>query len=57
MAYTSYALFGVAAAGIATDTVLLIMRKMSGSSAPVEDSPYSFMVLPGGAGLTARGRF
>jgi hypothetical protein len=57
MAYTSYALFGVAAAGIATDTVLLIVRKMRGSAEPVEDSPYSFMLLPGGAGLTARGRF
>jgi hypothetical protein len=58
MAYTSYALFGVAAAGIATDAVLLILRKVgSPSNFEMEDSPYSLMVLPGGAGLSARGRF
>jgi hypothetical protein len=58
MAYTSYVLFGVAAAGIATDAVLLIMRhKGDSSSSEINDPYYGLMLFPGGAGLSAQGRF
>jgi len=60
MAYTSYALFGVAAAGIALDTVLIILKRTGGddsSSGGDDSSNVGFMLVPGGGGLTARGRF
>jgi hypothetical protein len=57
MAYTSYALFGVAAAGIATDALLIILKHRSSDSSSSDDSSVGFMVLPGGGGLSARGRF
>jgi hypothetical protein len=54
LAYASYALFGVAVAGIAVDTALFILRRSDKS----DDSSVGFMLLPGGGGaLTARGRF
>jgi hypothetical protein len=57
MAYTSYALFGVAAAGIATDAVLLIVRRGGGEESYQEEASVGFLPLPGGGGLLARGRF
>jgi hypothetical protein len=63
LAYTSYVLFGVAAAGAVADALLLILRTggSSGSSSggTYEDapSPVSFVPLPGGGGVLARGRF
>jgi tetratricopeptide (TPR) repeat protein len=57
MAYTSYALFGVAAAGIATDAVLLILRRSSADEYYEEEASYGFLPLPGGGGVIARGRF
>jgi hypothetical protein len=56
MAYASYALFGVAAAGAALDAVLLIVRR-GDSSSNNDSSSVGFMLLPGGGGLAARGRF
>jgi tetratricopeptide (TPR) repeat protein len=58
MAYTSYALFGVAAAAAAADAVLIILqhKPFSGSSSD-EEAYLGPLVLPGGAGLSARGRF
>ncbi|MBN2573338.1 MAG: hypothetical protein JXP73_02120 [Deltaproteobacteria bacterium] len=58
MAYTSYALFSVAAAGAALDTVLIILNRRGGESAGGEEE-YSFgpLLFPNGGGLTARGRF
>jgi hypothetical protein len=65
LAYTSYAMFGVAAAAAVTDALVLILRNSGSSSSSYGDeaSDYSdepsfgFVVLPGGGGLTARGRF
>ncbi len=62
LAYTSYALFGVAAVGVAVDATLLILRHGSGGASSSDeegddDSSVGFLVLPGGGGLTARGRF
>lgn len=60
MAYTSYALFGVAGAGIVLDAVLIILHHRGGddSSSGGDNSNVGFMLLPGGGGgLTARGRF
>jgi hypothetical protein len=58
MAYTSYALFGVAAAGVVTDAVLLILHRRRGeASYEDDDASMGFLLLPGGGGLTARGRF
>jgi hypothetical protein len=60
MAWTSYALFGVAGAGLALDVVLIILHHRGGddSSSGGGDSNVGFMLLPGGGGgLTARGRF
>jgi hypothetical protein len=58
LAYTSYAFFGVAAVGLAVETVLIILHRVGGESSSGEDSSVGFMVLPGGGGgLTARGRF
>ena len=58
LAYTSYAMFGVAAVGLAVDAVLIILHRGGGESSSGDDSSVSFMVLPGGGGgLTARGRF
>jgi hypothetical protein len=60
MAWTSYALFGVAGAGIALDAVLIILHHRGGddSASGGGDSNVGFMLLPGGGGgLTARGRF
>jgi hypothetical protein len=56
MAYTSYALFGVAGAGIALDAVLIILHRTGGESSD-DDSSVGFMLLPNGGGLSARGRF
>ena len=58
MAYTSYALFSVAAAAAAVDATLLILKYQASDDSPWEDeASYGFMLLPGGGGLTARGRF
>jgi hypothetical protein len=58
LAYTSYALFSVAAAGAAVDAVLLILHRRGGESSSGDDSSVGFMMLPGGGGgLTARGKF
>ena len=60
MAYTSYALFGVAGAGIVLDAVLIILHHRGGddSYSSGDNSNVGFMLLPGGGGgLTARGRF
>jgi outer membrane biosynthesis protein TonB len=55
LAYTSYALFGVAALGAAVDATLLLVRGISSSSS--DDSSVGLMLLPGGGGLSARGKF
>jgi hypothetical protein len=62
MAYTSYAMFSIAAAAVAADTVLILMRRGSegGSSSDTyedEEASLDVMLLPGGAGIAARGRF
>ncbi len=58
LAYTSYAMFGIAAAGIVTDALLLILRhREGGSSSSSDEASVGFAPLPGGAALTARGRF
>ncbi len=62
LAYTSYVMFGVAAAGAVTDALLLILRGSSSSgssSGPTDDTPPPVGLLPlqGGGGLVARGRF
>jgi hypothetical protein len=61
LAYTSYTLFGVAAAGIALDSVLIILHRVGRGGSASDDyddsSDYGFMLVPGGGGLTARGRF
>ena len=58
LAYTSYALFSVAAAGAAVDAVLIFLHRGGGESSSADDSSVGFMLLPGGGGsLTARGRF
>lgn len=57
MAYTSYALFGVAAVGAALDTVLIILNRRGGESTVEEGYTYGLLLLPNGGGLTARGRF
>jgi len=57
MAYTSYALLSVAGIAVAADAVLLIVRGVRSSSSSEEDSSVGLMLLPGGAGLSARGRF
>ena len=56
LAYTSYAMFGVAAVGVAVDA-FLILRGGGVSSTSSDDSSVGFLWLPGGGGLTARGRF
>jgi hypothetical protein len=55
LAYASYGLMGAAVIGVAVDTVLIILHRSDGESA--DDSTVGFMVLPGGGGLSARGRF
>jgi hypothetical protein len=60
LAYWSYAMFGIAAAGAATDAVLLLIRNNGGGSASSggnDEASLGFAPLPGGAALTARGRF
>jgi hypothetical protein len=57
LAYTSYVLFGVAAAGAVVDATLLILRRSGGDSSSSDDSSVGFLWVPGGGGLTARGRF
>jgi hypothetical protein len=59
LAYTSYAMFGIAAAGIVTDALLLILRHKEGgsSSSSGDEASVGFAPLPGGAALMARGRF
>ena len=58
LAYTSYALFSVAAVGAAVDAVLIFLHRSGGESSSADDSSVGFMLLPGGGGsLTARGRF
>ncbi len=56
LAYTSYAMFGVALVGAAVDT-FLILRSGGSSSSSNDDSSVSFLWLPSGGGLAARGRF
>jgi hypothetical protein len=57
LAYTSYAMFGLAAAGAVVDTVLLLRGGRSSSSSTNDDTSVSWLWLPGGGGLAARGRF
>jgi len=57
LAYWSYGLFGVALAGAAVDTVLLILRSGEGGSSNHDEASLGFMPLPGGGAVTARGRF
>jgi hypothetical protein len=57
MAYTSYALMGVAAAGLALDTVLIILKRTGGDSGGDDSGNVGLILVPGGGGLTARGRF
>jgi hypothetical protein len=57
LAYWSYGMFGVAAVGVALDAVLLVVRHPGDSSGDDDDSSMSFMVVPNGAVLSARGRF
>lgn len=57
LAYWSYGMFGVAAVGVALDAVLLVVRHRGGSAGDDDDSSMSFMVVPNGAVLSARGRF
>lgn len=57
LAYTSYAMFAIAAAGAATDALLLILRQNDGPSRREEASLGIAPLLGGGAALTARGRF
>jgi hypothetical protein len=58
MAYTSYALFGVAAAGAALDTILIILNRSGGeSSSGGDEAMVGPLLLPNGGGLVARGRF
>ena len=56
LAYTSYAMFGVALVGAAVDTFLLF-RSGGSSASNNDDSSVSFLWLPSGGGLAARGRF
>jgi hypothetical protein len=57
LAYTSYAMFGIAAAGAAVDALLIILHSSGSSSSSRGDSPVGLLMLPGGGGLTAQGRF
>lgn len=59
LAYASYAMFGVAAAGVVTDALLLILRNNSGGSSASsgDEAMLRLVPLPGGAALSARGRF
>jgi len=59
LAYTSYAMFGVAAAGAVTDALLLLLRNNGGSSASSsgDEAMLGLVPLPGGAALSAHGRF
>jgi hypothetical protein len=60
LAYWSYAMFGIAAAGVVTDAVLLLIRNNGGGSASSggnDETSVGFAPLPGGGALTARGRF
>jgi hypothetical protein len=57
LAYSSYALLSVAGAGAAVDALLIILRSGDSGSSSGDDSSVGFMLLPGGGGLSARGRF
>lgn len=60
LAYASYAMFGVAAAGVVTDALLLLLRNNGGSgsaSSGGDEAMLRLVPLPGGAALTAHGRF
>jgi hypothetical protein len=57
MAYTSYALFGLAGAGAALDAVLILLRHSGGDSSGGDEAFLHLMPLPGGGGLLARGKF
>jgi hypothetical protein len=58
LAFTSYALLSVAAAGAAVDALLIILKRGGGESSSGDDGSVGFLLLPGGGGgLTARGRF
>ncbi len=59
LAFTSYALFSLAAVGAGVDAVLIYLHHRSnGSASSDDDSSVGFLLLPGGGGaLTARGRF
>ena len=59
MAFTSYALLSVAAAGVALDAVLIILHHKGedSSSGGGDEASLGVMLLPGGGGLSARGRF
>jgi hypothetical protein len=57
MAYTSYALLSLAAAGIATDAVIIYLKRRGGGSDSDEEAYLAPVLLPGGAGVLARGRF
>jgi hypothetical protein len=57
MAYTSYALFGLAGAGAALDAVLILLHRRSGGSSDDDEAFLHLVPLPGGGGLLARGKF
>jgi len=57
LAYTSYAMFGLAAAGAAVDALLIILHNTGSSSSSRDDSPVGLLMLTNGGGLAARGRF
>jgi hypothetical protein len=56
-AYASYVMFGIAGAAAATEVGLLLYRYFSHSGGSSDDTSVSLGWLPGGLGLSARGRF
>jgi hypothetical protein len=57
LAYTSYVMFGLAAAGAATEAVLLILHHYSGAASGTDEASLGVLPLPGGAALSAHGSF
>jgi hypothetical protein len=58
LAYASYAMFGLAAAGAAAEALLLVLPHLHGGSpSGGEEAALGLVPLPGGAGLAAHGNF
>lgn len=57
LAYTSYAMFGIAAAGAVTDALLIILHRMNSGSSGGDEAALGIVPLPGGAGLATHGHF